>query len=95
MTSFLIIYETLELPQKARDGFGKEAAAEKSPTPTVPSSTAPSTSISPPIPAHSSSKYPESAIKTLSDMGCSREEAINALEMTNGNVELAVGILFS
>lgn len=42
----------------------------------------------------SSSNYPEKDIKVLTDMGVSREEAINALEMAGGNPDLAASLLF-
>ena len=41
-----------------------------------------------------SSKYPEKDIKVITDMGVSREEAINALEMAGGNPDLAASLLF-
>jgi NACalpha-BTF3-like transcription factor len=40
-------------------------------------------------------KIPESSIKTLTDMGVDRNEAIHALEMTDGDIELALGIIYS
>ena len=42
----------------------------------------------------SASQFPESDIAQLVAMGFSREEAIHGLELANGNVELAAGILF-
>ena len=87
------------MPQKARDGFGKEAGADATKAaPSASTSENPPLNLSVPASATTSApaaQYPEAAIKTLTDMGCSRQEAINALEMTDGNVELAVGILFS
>lgn len=41
-----------------------------------------------------SSGFPESDITKLMTMGFSREEAIQGLELANGNVELAAGVLF-
>jgi NACalpha-BTF3-like transcription factor len=40
-------------------------------------------------------KYKEEDIKKIMDFGFTREESINALEIANGNVEVAVGILFN
>ncbi|CAO3642316.1 unnamed protein product [Cunninghamella blakesleeana] len=42
----------------------------------------------------SSSKYPEEHINTLVNLGMSREEALNALEMSGGNLDLAASLLF-
>ncbi|KAL9544672.1 hypothetical protein MBANPS3_007495 [Mucor bainieri] len=41
-----------------------------------------------------SSAYPEKDIKLLTDMGVSRQEALNALEMAGGNPEVAASFLF-
>ncbi|KAL7335784.1 DNA damage-inducible protein 1 [Mucor circinelloides] len=38
--------------------------------------------------------YPEKDIKLLTDMGVSRQEALNALEMAGGNPEVAASLLF-
>ncbi len=39
-------------------------------------------------------KYTDEQIKSLTDLGASREEAIRALDMCNGNPELAANALF-
>ena len=39
--------------------------------------------------------YPENSIKTLMDLGASRESAIRALDSAKGNVEYAASVLFS
>ncbi|CAF9913629.1 MAG: DNA damage-inducible protein 1 [Heterodermia speciosa] len=41
-----------------------------------------------------SSRFPENDIAQLISMGFSREQAIQGLELANGNVELAAGVLF-
>lgn len=80
-----------ELPEKAKEkkGDSVEGTSVKPlaepPKPVI--ATAPSSSAT--------IKYPETAIKVLVDMGVSREEALNALEATGGNVELAVTIIFN
>lgn len=38
--------------------------------------------------------FPHEAIEQLMQLGCSREQAINALQATGGNVEYAAGLLF-
>lgn len=38
--------------------------------------------------------FPREAIEQLMQLGCSREQAINALQATGGNVEYAAGLLF-
>lgn len=40
------------------------------------------------------SKFSEKDIKLLTDMGVSRQEAIQALEMAEGNPDLAASLLF-
>ena len=46
------------------------------------------------VPSASASKFPEALVAKLLEMGFSREEALHALEMADGNVEVAAGILF-
>ncbi|GAA5801142.1 hypothetical protein HPULCUR_006584 [Helicostylum pulchrum] len=41
-----------------------------------------------------SQAYPEKDVKILTDMGVSREEALHALEMAEGNPDLAASLLF-
>lgn len=38
--------------------------------------------------------FPNEAVEQLMQLGCSREQAINALQATGGNVEYAAGLLF-
>lgn len=38
--------------------------------------------------------YPAESVKTLQDLGFSQQQAIAALNSTNGNVEYAAGLLF-
>lgn len=42
----------------------------------------------------SSSRFPESSINTLIGLGVTREEAIRALEASQGNVDVAASFLF-
>lgn len=42
----------------------------------------------------SNSRHPESAIRTLMDLGVSREVAISTLEAAGGNVDVAASLLF-
>ncbi|CAO3704085.1 unnamed protein product [Rhizopus stolonifer] len=48
----------------------------------------------PPSTTGAQSKYPEKDIKLLTDMGVSHQEAIQALEMAEGNPDLAASLLF-
>jgi len=48
-----------------------------------------------PAPAAGGSSFSEEDINKLIQLGFSRENAINALQATDGNVELAAGLLFS
>ena len=65
----------------------KPAAQTTAPAPVASSSSA---SAPPPVPA----KYSEENIKTLTDLGVSRTEAIGALDMCGGNVDMAASMLF-
>ncbi|KAG0346702.1 DNA damage-inducible protein 1 [Podila humilis] len=47
-----------------------------------------------PTSAAAAPSYPQADIKTLTDLGASPTEAINALQAAEGNVELAANILF-
>jgi DNA damage-inducible protein 1 len=40
------------------------------------------------------SRYPESSIKVLMDLGTTREQAIQYLDMSGGNVDVAASFLF-
>ena len=55
---------------------------------------APSASSPQPASSTAAQKYPDAHVSKLMEMGFSREEAVNALEMAGGNVEVAAGILF-
>jgi DNA damage-inducible protein 1 len=88
--------------QYAKDGEAKkgETASSSSTAAAVPkpasaaTSSAPlaasSSTAPPPVPA----KYSEASIKTLTDLGVSRTEAIGALDMCGGNVDMAASMLF-
>jgi DNA damage-inducible protein 1 len=45
-------------------------------------------------PPPATSRYPESDIRILTDLGVTREQAISTLDATQGNVELAASMLF-
>lgn len=45
-----------------------------------------------PRPAHN---FPAESISTLRDLGFSEQQAVAALNQTNGNVEYAAGLLFA
>jgi DNA damage-inducible protein 1 len=82
-----------ELTLKAR-GEGQSPETSK---PTTDSSSKPTGSTTPTIAnssSSSSSKYPNEKIKTLTDLGFSREEAIGALDACNGDAEAAANMLF-
>ncbi|ORX49769.1 hypothetical protein DM01DRAFT_1100342 [Hesseltinella vesiculosa] len=56
-----------------------------------------SSASQPPAPAATTqqpSRFPEQHIQTLTNLGMSRQEAIQALEMSNGNLDLAASLLF-
>lgn len=87
--------------QYAKDGEGaKKSEAPCSSTPgakpaaqtTAPAPVASSSSTTAPPPV--SAKYSEENIKTLTDLGVSRTEAIGALDMCGGNVDMAASMLF-
>ncbi|KAI9513366.1 hypothetical protein F5148DRAFT_296376 [Russula earlei] len=91
-----------ELPERTRveDLFeSRSPSAQETPVPsgsgqTLGSSTAglssqPHISRSP-----SDSQHPESAIRTLMDLGASREQAIGSLDAAGGNVDVAAALLF-
>lgn len=73
-----------EIPQKARDmDKPPEAnqAASSAALPSKPSTTQPTNVANKTKNVSASPKFPESAIKTLTDLGVSRNEAIGALEV--------------
>jgi DNA damage-inducible protein 1 len=99
-----------ELPEKARIQELSEAqATDASPT-EEPSGNFPgsgghrlgssnaatsSQSHGPPRPLSNSSRYPESSIRTIMDLGgVSREVAISTLDAAGGNVDVAASLLF-
>lgn len=59
---------------------------------------APAAPAQTPAPAAASApaqpSFPNEAIEQLMQLGCSREQAINALQATGGNVEYAAGLIF-
>jgi len=67
-------------------------AAGKQPGPSSAAVGASSSSTTRSAPA--ASQYPEKSVNDLISLGFSREESIQALEATGGNVEMAAGLLF-
>ncbi|KAF8622150.1 hypothetical protein AX15_007268 [Amanita polypyramis BW_CC] len=45
-------------------------------------------------PSNTGSRHPESAIKTMMDLGTTREQAVNLLDAAEGNVDVAASMLF-
>jgi DNA damage-inducible protein 1 len=84
-----------ELPEKARE---KVLPTTQEPEPVKQSSSAvPVPAVVPtpvPTPAPVQNKYPDPVIKSLTDLGVSREEAIAALDACDGNADLAANVLF-
>lgn len=82
-----------ELPENARTPVVEATDS----LPNEPGSSAPPKSGAPKPSATSSAeksnKFPESAIKGLMDIGVSRAEAIAALEASEGDVDVAAGML--
>ncbi|KAF9429770.1 DNA damage-inducible protein 1 [Podila epigama] len=62
--------------------------------PTTAPSVAAASAAPHPAPAATPSQYSPADIKTLTDLGASPTEALNALQAAEGNVELAANILF-
>ncbi|KAI8096831.1 uncharacterized protein BX664DRAFT_67302 [Halteromyces radiatus] len=90
------------MPTEAR--FAGPLAAENAESSTSATTAAATTAVPTAVPtttttatshvADTSSKYSEEHIKTLTNLGMSRQEAINALEMSGGNIDLAASLLF-
>lgn len=76
-----------ELPQNAKDLDQSPSSSGAATS----SSTAPGKA---PITTPIHPRFPESAVATLSSMGVARAEAIQALEAADGNLDLALGLLF-
>jgi DNA damage-inducible protein 1 len=89
--------------QSVKDGESKKtetaASSSSAAVPKPPASSVPTPSLAassstatapPPVPP----KYSEANIKTLTDLGVSRTEAIGALDMCGGNVDMAASMLF-
>lgn len=78
---------TIEAPQQGRSSTSAAGPSIARPNPAPASNP-------PPAPQGQASAIPEQSIKQITDMGFSREEALMALQQTNGNVEYALGLLF-
>ncbi|KAJ1656708.1 DNA damage-inducible protein 1 [Dispira simplex] len=87
-----------EVPKPSALSLAQGNAAASSQASVSAAAASPSNTISTPKPAgnpsSSSSKYSEAMIATLMGLGASREEAIHALDMANGNPDMAAGFLF-
>ncbi|KAF9377240.1 DNA damage-inducible protein 1 [Podila verticillata] len=64
------------------------------PAPAPVPAAAPMATVASSRPTPATPSYPPADIKTLTDLGASQAEAINALQAAEGNVELAANILF-
>ncbi|KAL1918987.1 uncharacterized protein VTP21DRAFT_2368 [Calcarisporiella thermophila] len=94
-----------ELPEEARAEWMGEEMSGKTPAITTESTTTSSSATSSSLPnlptqaqgaaSLTTSRYPEESIRKLMEFGVSREEAINALDVTGGNVDMAADLLFS
>lgn len=74
--------------QESREGF-PGSGRKLGPSNAASSSQSDGPSRQPP-----NSRYPESAIQTIMDLGVSREVAISTLEAAGGNVDVAASLLF-
>ena len=72
---------------------GSAAAASQNATAASARSLTPLSQV-PPTPSADQSRFPLDHIDQLIALGFTRDEAINALEMVNGNVEEAAGLLY-
>ncbi|CAO3637799.1 unnamed protein product [Cunninghamella echinulata] len=82
-------------PQAAENAQSSSSTSQLN-NPTTKTEAAPTSSISstPVTVPSTASKYPEEHINTLVNLGMTREEALNALEMSGGNLDLAASLLF-
>jgi DNA damage-inducible protein 1 len=76
-----------ELPDKARE---KVIPTSQEPGPSVQPASAPSA----PTPSTATQKYSDAIVKSLTDLGVSREEVIATLDACGGNPDVAANILF-
>ncbi|KAI8376341.1 uncharacterized protein BYT42DRAFT_383706 [Radiomyces spectabilis] len=80
-----------EMPGEARVA-GTQAAANAAQG--VEGTLQPPTGTTIPSTSQTTTRYPESDINVLVNLGVSRQEAIHALEMSGGNPDLAASLLF-
>ncbi|KAJ1963549.1 DNA damage-inducible protein 1 [Dispira parvispora] len=87
-----------EVPKPSAQSLAQSSAAASSQASVSAAAASPtsSTPTSKPVgnPSSSPSKYSEATIATLMGLGVSRKEAIQALDMANGNPDMAAGFLF-
>jgi DNA damage-inducible protein 1 len=95
------VNEEPTLPGPGGTTIGARSGAVTGPSSSTsnPSRSQPAARSAPPAPspapaAPARGPFPESDIDKLLALGCDRQEAVNALEMTGGNVEYAAGLLF-
>jgi DNA damage-inducible protein 1 len=86
--------DLLEVPaadaSPAQESRGVSGSAQR-PGPSTAASSSQSRGPSRPL---SNSRHPESAIRTLMDLGATREVAISTLDAAGGNVDVAASLLF-
>lgn len=73
---------------------GAGASGPSSSAPQEPAATPAQTQPVARAPVSAQPSFPQEAIEQLMQLGCSREQAINALQATGGNVEYAAGLIF-
>ncbi|KAJ3412077.1 DNA damage-inducible protein 1 [Chytridiales sp. JEL 0842] len=85
-----------ELPDRYREKnqpAEPDPAASSSSSSSAPAVGEPRAALAEPA-KNTATKYPDEVIQNLVDLGASREEALMALEQSNGNAELAANLIF-
>lgn len=81
-------------PNAAFRGQGRTLASGSSSGPAPPAQAAAPAPSAPPTARPTASAHPPAAIEQLQSLGFTREQAIQALDACDGNVEYAAGLLF-